>query len=371
MSRGAPASGPAAGEEEVLALREEIARLHAEAGRNVELFRRTLARELAVLEAQSLPELLQAIVGGLRESHGLEAVTLIVQDPQHEIRHLLLGDGHSPEGFPGVIFTDSVLALAPQMRSLARPWLGPYVSPDHQLLFPGAKGLASVAILPLKRGDRLVGALNFGSADPARFSRHFASDFLGHLGTIVGFAFDSACNRARLVRAGLTDSLTGWHNKRYLHARLREEIARAQRHGAPLALLMIDLDRFKEVNDSCGHLGGDAAIREVAMRIESQVRGSDAAARFGGDEFAVMLPASGLADASQVATRIMRAVSASPVDVGAGVGRRITVSIGIAVLEPGAAGGDLKAGAERLLADADAALYRAKAAGRNQFACAG
>ena len=370
MSGNAPADEATAGGGYDVSPGEEIARLHAEAARNVELFQRTLARELTILEAQTLPELLHAIVDGLRDSYALEAVVLVVEDPLHEVRHLLLGDGHSPDAFPGVVFTDSVLTLAPQMRSLARPWLGPFVAADHQLLFPGITGLASVAILPLRRGERLVGALNFGSTDPARFARHFATDFLGHLGVIVGFAFDSACNRARLVRAGLTDFLTGWHNKRYLHSRLREEIARSQRQGTPLALLMIDLDRFKEVNDSCGHLGGDAVIREVAMRIESEVRGSDAAARFGGDEFAVMLPAAGLAEASQVATRIMRMVSAAPVEVSAGVTRRITVSVGIATLAPPAAGGDLKVAAERLLADADAALYRAKAAGRNQYACA-
>ena len=370
MRPAAPTSAARNLEQEVRALREELARLHAEASRNMELFRRTQEREMAILDAPSLPDLLHAIVAGLRDSYGLEAVTLIAQDPQHEIRHLLLGDGKPPEVFPGVIFTDSLPALAPQMRTLSRPWLGPYSGADHQLLFPGATGLASVAILPLRRGERLVGTLNFGSADPERFSRHFASDFLSHLGLIVGFAFDSACNRARLIRAGLTDYLTGWHNRRYLHARLREEIARSQRLRTPLAILMIDLDFFKEVNDTCGHLGGDAAIREVATRIDSQVRDSDAAARFGSDEFAVMLAGAGLAEASQAATRIMQAVSSSPVDLGPGMQRVITVSIGIAVLGDTGEDADLKTRAERLLAEADAALYRAKAPGRNQVACA-
>lgn len=365
MNPPAPADPASARDEELGELREEIARLHAEAGRNVEVFRRTLERELTVLEAQSLPEVIDAIVNGLRRSYALEAVTLVVQDPRHEIRHLLLGDGHAPERFEGVVFTDSVVALAPQTRSLARPWLGPYQTADHQLLFPGTCGLASVAILPLKRGDQLVGTLNFGSADPARFAGHFASDFLGHLGTIVGFAFDGACNRARLLRAGLTDYLTGWHNKRYLHSRLREEIARARRHGTSLALLMVDLDRFKEVNDASGHLGGDAAIREVAMRIDSEVRDSDAAARFGGDEFALVLPGAGRSEAAQVARRVMQVVSASPVELGPGVAHVITVSVGAAILPAKSAGGDLKSEAERLLADADAALYRAKASGRN------
>jgi two-component system cell cycle response regulator len=365
MSGLAPADDRHSMEEELRALRAEIDRLHAEAGRNVELFRRTLDRELAILEAHTLPELLGVIVDGLRASHGVEAVSLVVQDPQHEIRHLLLGDGYRPDSFAGVVFTDSVVALAPQMHSLARPWLGPYVGPDHQLLFPGVAGLASVAILPLTRGERLVGTLNFGSADPGRFTRSHGSDFLGHLGAMTGLAFDSACNRARLVRAGLTDYLTGWHNRRYLQSRMREEIARSQRQGTPTSMLMIDLDRFKEVNDSCGHLGGDAAICEVAMRIDSQVRSSDTAARFGGDEFALLLPGASVAEASHIARRIMRAVSSSPVELGPGVARVITLSVGIAVVLPDATQGDLKSRAERLLAEADAALYRAKAAGRN------
>lgn len=323
------------------------------------------ARELSLIEARSLPELLGVMVEGLRVSHGVEAVSLVIEDPQHEIRHLLLGDGHEPHGFDGVLFTDSVVALAPQMHSLARPWLGPYVGPDHQLLFPGIGGLASVAILPLMRGERLAGTLNLGSADPARFARGRDGDFLAHLGAVAGLAFDNACNRARLVGAGLADYLTGWHNRRYLQSRLREEIAAARRRNSPLALLMIDLDRFKEVNDRFGHVGGDTAIREVAMRIDEQIRESDAAARFDGDEFALLLPGAGAAEAELVARRIMQAVSSSPIQVGPGASRVITFSTGIAVFSPVAKRVDVKALAERLLAEADAALYRAKAAGRN------
>jgi diguanylate cyclase (GGDEF)-like protein len=209
--------------------------------------------------------------------------------------------------------------------------------------------------------------LNLGSRDPARFSRELAVDFLAHLGAIAGFCIESAANRARLVRAGLTDYLTGWHNRRYLHVRLREELARAQRQGSALALLMLDLDHFKQINDSCGHLGGDEALREVAARIESQVRASDTAARFGGDEFAVLMPGAGAAEARRLAERIRAAVTRSPVEAGPGLHLPVSVSIGLAALAPPPGAGDLKALAEQLLAEADAALYRAKAAGRDRI----
>ena len=329
------------------------------------VFQDLLGYELEVLAAESLPQVLDAVVHGLCASCRLDCVTLVLQDPHHEIRHLLLGDGQAPDALGSVVFTDCVLALAPQMQALARPWLGPYEPADHQHLFAGTGAPGSVAILPLSRGDRLIGALGFGSADPTRFTRHHASDFLAHLGAIVGFAIDNACNRARLVRMGMTDFLTGWQNKRYLTLRMREELARARREDVAVSLLMIDLDRFKEINDGCGHLGGDAAIRDVAQRIDTQVRGSDTAARFGGDEFAVLMPCTGMAEARRLADRILRAVSGSPVELGAGVQRAVTVSIGIATLTPGTSDSDLKALADQLLAEADAALYRAKAAGRN------
>jgi two-component system cell cycle response regulator len=337
-------------------------------GQGVEgLLKAALARESALLEAGSLPELLTVMVEGLRKAYAVEAVTLIVQDPQHEIRHLLLGDGHEPNDFAGVLFTDSVVTLAPQIVSLARPWLGPYTGPDHQLLFPGAGGLASVAILPLMRGDRLVGTLNLGSAEAGRFTRGQDGDVIGHLGAVVALAFDNACNRARLVRAGLGDYLTGWHNRRYLQSRLREEIALARRSNTPIALVMIDLDRFKEINDSFGHVGGDSAIREVAMRIDGQIRESDGAARFDGDQFALLLPGAGIEEAALVARRIVKAVSSSPVEIGPGASRVITFSAGIAAYSPSAERVDAKALSERLLAEADAALYRAKAAGRGRI----
>lgn len=352
--------------DELESLRERVQRYEAEARYNEAAYGRLRQRELELLHAQALPDLIDALVHRLPRADRLDAATLVLDDPQHELRHLLLGDGVAPAGLSGVLFTDSALALAPQAAALDQPWLGPYSAADHALLFPGMRPLASVALLPLKRGDRLVGLLNLGSGDPARFTRGHATDFLAHLAAIAGFCIDSAANRSRLVRAGLTDHLTGWYNRRYLHARLREELARAQRHRSPVSLLMLDIDRFKQVNDGSGHLGGDEALREVAARIEGQVRASDTAARFGGDEFAVLLPGTTTVEARRLAERIRAAVAATPVEAAAGVSLRVTVSIGLAGFPAPRADGDLKALAEQLLAEADAALYRAKAAGRDR-----
>lgn len=354
-------------ENETRELRARIAALVEEAATNERLLKRSQQRELELLKTENLAQLFEAICQGLLASYSLESVTLLLWDPQHEIRHLLIADHLSTDDFPRVIFADSVVGLAPQFNSFHKPWLGPYMGCDHQLLFPGAESLRSVALIPLRRQDRLQGSLNFGSSDEKRFSRHLATDFLAHLGVIASFAIENAVNRARLVRSGLTDFLTGWHNRRYLHARLKEELARAQRQGSGITCLLIDLDRFKQINDQHGHLVGDMALREAAQRVDAHIRDSDAAARFGGDEFVVLAPGIGPEQAAALAERIRLAVCETPLEVpGSGLKLSMTVSIGVAGIVPDRGDPDLKAAAERLLAAADAALYRAKQNGRNR-----
>jgi diguanylate cyclase (GGDEF)-like protein len=351
---------------EIRELRGRIAALMEEASNNEKLLRRSQERELELLKAENMAQLFDTICKGLKTSYGLESVTLLLLDPQHEIRHLLIADQVSADDFPQVLFTDSLVGMAPQFNSFHRPWLGPYMGCDHQLLFPGVHGLKSAALIPLRRQDRLQGSLNFGSVDEKRFTRHLATDFLAHLGVIASFAIENTINRARLVRSGLTDFLTGWHNRRYLNARLKEELARAQRQGTNLTCLVMDLDRFKQINDQHGHLVGDMALREAAQRVDAHIRGSDAAARFGGDEFVVLAPGISSEQAAALAERIRIAVAETPLTIPSGAKLNMTVSIGVAGIMLSREEADLKAAAERLLSDADAALYRAKQLGRNR-----
>jgi diguanylate cyclase (GGDEF)-like protein len=356
-------------ESENRALRERLAALTDEVGRNDTLLRKSQARELELLRAGSLPQLFERLIAGLRSSYQLDGVTLVLNDPQHEIRHLLSGDGREREPMSGVLFADALSTVAPQLASLERPWLGPYRRADHELLLPapGPIRAASLALVPLRRHDELDGVLVFVSTDPDRFTQELASDFLAHLGLVAAICVENAVNRARLLRSGFTDFLTGFHNRRYLHARLREELARAQRARQSLVCLMIDVDHFKRINDQYGHLAGDAVLREVAQRIDTEMRLSDTGARFGGDEFAMVLSEASLADGERVAARVLKAVSAQPIVVGSTT-ETVTLSIGVAAATPSAGVRDHKALAETLIAEADAALYRAKSAGRNRVA---
>jgi diguanylate cyclase (GGDEF)-like protein len=357
-------------EQENSLLKARLAALTVEVGRNDSLLRKTQERELELLRAGSLSQLFDLLIQGLRSSYQLDEVALIVNDPHHEIRHLLAGNTGTGELLnepPGVCFVDALVTVAPQLVNLERPWLGPYRKADHELLVPGLAPTGSLALVPLRR-EQLDGVLVFSSSDPFRFTPELASDFLAHLGLVAAICVENAVNRARLLRSGLTDFLTGFHNRRYLHARLREELAYAQRSRQSIACLMIDVDHFKRINDQYGHLAGDAVLREVAQRIDAEMRISDTSARFGGDEFAMVLAHAAIDDGEKVGARVLQAVRNRPIPIKPGVSETVTLSIGVAAANPGPGQRDYKVLAERLIAEADAALYRAKSAGRNRMA---
>ena len=129
---------------------------------------------------------------------------------------------------------------------------------------------------------------------------------------------------------------------------------------------MIDIDQFKGINDGYGHLAGDNALKEVAQRVEAQIRSMDTAARFGGDELAILLPEATRPRRPSSPSASAKRIAAEPFALTAQIKRTLTVSVGVAAVSPGRHEADLKAVADRLIADADAALYRAKALGRNR-----
>jgi len=345
-----------------------LAELTAKVEENTGIMQRSQQRELALLHAGDLASLLKQLLFGLKESYRLDAVTVVLCDPDHDIRHLLLASGAGIDEFPGLFFIETLAGQSPQYVALRQPWLGAYSASDHQLILPQADTKASIAMIPLRHKGKLLGSVNFCSADAGRFTPAHAIDFFDHLGVIASFALENAVNRARLRRSGFTDVLTGWNNRRYLQVRLSEELARARRDATTLTCLMLDIDHFKRVNDTFGHAAGDEVLKEIAQRIESQVRASDVAARYGGEEFVILLPKTGSASGELLAERIRSEIASIPIDVGKQDGVTVTVSIGIAGIVPQQDDLDLKTVGESLIARADVALYRAKSAGRDQVA---
>ena len=171
------------------------------------------------------------------------------------------------------------------------------------------------------------------------------------------------------ISLALTDGLTGVYNQRYLRGHLRALADQATATAGQLAVMMIDLDRFKDINDRFGHATGDAALKAVAARIRKGVRVFDTVARYGGEEFVVVMPGATLAEGEAAAERL-RAAIASLGFAAAGGTWPLTVSIGVAAAATTGATDQAVPLDEALLAAADAALYRAKRAGRNRVVVA-
>jgi diguanylate cyclase (GGDEF)-like protein len=190
-----------------------------------------------------------------------------------------------------------------------------------------------------------------------------AEKLLEQLRADLGLAINNALAHDRLERLAAVDPLTDAYNRRFGLSRLSEEFSRAVRAESPLAVLMLDLDHFKAVNDTYGHLVGDRVLRAVAKTCRRVIREGDVLIRYGGEEFLVLLPGAGAGDLTELGERIRRAVGETTVQEG---DQRIAISVSVG----GASYSDDVESASALIARADAALYEAKESGRNRLVVA-
>ena len=214
-----------------------------------------------------------------------------------------------------------------------------------------------VLLEPIRHNGLVLGWLILAS------SRDLADEALRLIPILLqglGLALNNALLYDDLQRVAALDPLTGVYNRRFGLRRLDEELARAARVQGPIALVVLDLDHFKKVNDSFGHLAGDRVLVHVARFCLDVLRDGDLLMRYGGEEFVAILPGASLADATAVADRIRFGVGAAPVRTDAGM-IAVTLSIGVA-----ACSGDAVVDPEALLDTADKRLYLAKKGGRNR-----
>ncbi len=220
----------------------------------------------------------------------------------------------------------------------------------------------SFAAIPLFANAEVVGVLavtDKKDGSPLAASDMLTLRFAAAIAVLAIVAARSRDEAGRLTYAATVDALTGLHNRPYLDERLHEEVERARRNGASLAVLMADVDDFKLINDTYGHQRGDAVLKVVGGILRTSVRVFDICARYGGDEFAILMPSSDARDAAACAERIRRRVEECKGDELTLPLPPITMSIGVAVAASGESTADL-------ILRADRSLYEAKAAGKNR-----
>ncbi|TPW16803.1 MAG: diguanylate cyclase (GGDEF) domain-containing protein, partial [Halothiobacillaceae bacterium] len=296
-----------------------------------------------------------------------DVVTLMLLDPEYEIRRMLEDEGATLDDHPALVFASSLQELGSLYPHSLFPLLSAYRPAKHAPLFPAARiRPRTVALLPLVRYGKLIGSFNIGSFDADRFIKGVRTDFFEHLAAIVAICMENATNVQRLKRQGLTDTLTAINNRRFFDQRLKEEIAVAQRSREPLSCMLLDVDLFKKVNDTYGHQVGDQVLREVAALIRAQLRGSDVLSRYGGEEFAALLSRASAETVEEVAQRIRKSIAEHLFQLPEGGAFNITISIGVATFYPPTGGLTPKFSGEALVGSADRCLYQAKGTGRNR-----
>ena len=306
----------------------------------------------AAQQQQAFAEMLRESLAELSAIHDPAALvrtlfgTLVLHSGA--VAGCLLSDSPGPEGGRWVL---EVAGSAPP-DALGRhldAGLGDLSGPAELAEVLG--GAPAVLAVPLSHG---AGIVLLGAAAFDESTRQVSTAL-----AIQGMsAYENACLFSRVRELATTDELTGQHNRRHFYAIAGAVVQAAGRTGRELAGAMIDIDNFKNINDTYGHGAGDEVIRTVAARVRAAIRQSDVLGRYGGEEFAVVLP-DHEGDAPVLAERMRAAVAAEPVATTAGP-VAVTISVGLTALAPG------DAGLDQLLARADRALYRAKESGRNQ-----
>lgn len=371
-----------------LELRKQLKALMSQAQKNETKLKKMQQQELRFIGADSLPELIDIILQQYRDSYELDYVSLLLIDPEYEIRHIIEFMSPGLLKLPTLIFANThtqlenvVIAqktenekakpidfqktLFPNFKN--QPYLGKCTEDCRDALFPSMQSKPeSVAVLPLIRHNKLIGSLNLASLDVARFTDGIGTNLIKRLSSIIAVCFENAVNNEKLKLLGLTDALTGIHNRRYFMQRLDEEVVRSLRQEQPVSCLFIDIDHFKSFNDLYGHAVGDQVLRHIANIIKQQMRLSDVLARYGGEEFSVVLSNANSNLAQEIAERIRISIADATLHVDSLDDElNVTVSVGCTTMLK-TNNQNIQILGESLLNSADQALYLSKDSGRNR-----
>jgi diguanylate cyclase (GGDEF)-like protein len=346
--------------------------LFQKAVQNEQILRRYQQFELKLLDLEGFENLLDMLLHNSLDYFHLDSIELWLYDPQGTLKELLADEYLSLPTLKLVSRPDelqSLYAKQPEVRLVS-------MTEKHGMSIFQHQPVRSAALLPLVRHGVIVGSLHFGANGRQRFTVDKSTDFIAHLASIISVCLENAVNQERLHHLSMYDTLTRVKNRRAFHQALDKEISRAARSGDPLSLLFVDIDYFKQVNDTYGHPMGDKVLRAVAQYINEMLRKTDHVCRYGGEEFALILPNCGQQRAMEIAERIRLQIAELVItdrlddfsqESEAVTEVSVTLSIGVCCWLPMAEldqSGEAEI-ARKLVACSDQGVYQSKAAGRN------
>lgn len=339
-------------------LARTVGDLVEKATQNERILRKFQHYELQLLAITNLETLFDTLLAQSLQHFRLDSAELWLFDPERILRDLLPDDIQRSAGL--YWFDDDR-----DLRALYSTSYSVYLSsPPPPGLFIG-RPMRSAALLPLVRQGVLVGSFHFGAFAAQRFSDDKSTDFISHLASVVAVCIENCTNQERLHRLSLIDMLTHVENRRSFHLSMDTEIARAVRQGEPLTVMLGDLDHFKSINDNHGHQIGDRVLRVVAQEISGMLRKTDHVCRYGGEEFALILPNCDANLAREIGERIRARIADLRIANDSGIEVPTSISLGVTCwTQPKAKSADI---ADRLVKAADDAAYRAKQSGRNRI----
>ncbi len=324
-----------------------------------------------VIAANTPAQLRDYLLFQLQARFQLQDVVMCLIDYECDAETLFYGhDLDSRDLYANRLLILDVIKDHEKISSLsASPLLGSVVLQQYAWMMQDLESeepIQSAALLPLIRSDQLIGSLLLLSRDANRYQPGIATNFLQKLSAMTAVAIENCLNQQRLKEIGYQDPLTQAYNRRYFDLRFNDEIERCIRQCETLCCMFLDVDFFKQVNDTYGHQIGDLVLTRLVHLIKEHVRACDIVARYGGEEFAVVLPGVSLEGARHIAERLRDAVE-SDSHLCHRQGVSVTVSIGLEDMSAlGSNSNDAVEIAHQLLDHADKALYKAKSSGRNR-----
>lgn len=282
------------------------------------------------------------------EQTGELEFAVVISDVADSLKGVRLPAGH---GIAGWVAEKGESLIIPDVRCDPR-FAAEF---DRQLSFT----TRSIACVPVKSHDQVFGVIELVNSLEDGVFNEADELILVTIADFAGIAISNAKAMARIKQLVITDDLTGLYNSRYFFEQVEYEVERAKRYQSPLALVFFDLDRFKVVNDTYGHLVGSRLLAEVGAIVQQNVRKTDKAARYGGDEFVIILPQTEKAGAKILAVKLLEALQQQKFVSDSGEHLAVTASFGVASFP------EDSLSSSELINAADEAMYKVKASGRN------